>query len=131
MEEAKRKLAEQKEIPKSKSKIIITEEQMPALLEAISGMANKRNIQIGQIRPIRETKKEVKGKKDKVVETKKFSILYIALDLSCEYHNLGLFISDLENTPEFIWVQDIKLNSDNDNYFKQRATVLLKTYVKK
>ncbi len=107
-----------------KPKKIITENQIPSLLQDISKAANNNEVAILQIKPFR-------GQADTVKLGARFSQLLIALELSCGYHNLGKFINELENLQTFVGVQDIKIEPREDNYLKQKVTLTLSTYVKK
>ena len=104
-----------------KDKIIISENQVAPLLQKISDMANKDNVKIMQIKPGKESKA-----KDSSLAT-----LLINLDLVCGYHNLGLFINDIENGLELMAIEGVRIESDPVNYLQQRVNLTVKTYVKK
>ena len=110
----------------SKSSKIIPEGQISGLLQDISSKANKFDIKIGQIRPIRET---VNAKS--AVSGDKFTPILINLDLTCDYHNLGKFINELENSQVFLGVQELKISTQLPDYMKQKVVLVLKTYVTK
>jgi len=122
--EGKQNLKNQKTIIKPSK--IISESQISGLLQDISIQANKLDIQIGQIRPSRET---VNAKN--VVGGNRFTPILISLDLTCDYHNLGKFINGLENSLVFLGVQELKISTQFSDYMKQKATLVLKTYVTK
>ena len=109
-----------------KSSKIISEGQLSWLLQDISSKANKFDIQIGQIRPSRE----VVNPKD-AVGGGKFTPILINLALTCDYHNLGKFINELENSQVFLGVQELKISTQLPDYMKQKVTLVLKTYVTK
>ena len=110
----------------TKSSQIIPEGQISGLLQDISSQANKFDINIVQIRPIRESSnnKPVSGQD-------KFMPLSVQLDLICDYHNLGKFINALENSLVFMGVQELKISTQLPDYLKQRVSLMLKTYVTK
>ncbi|MBI4972858.1 MAG: type 4a pilus biogenesis protein PilO [Candidatus Omnitrophica bacterium] len=120
-QELKTKQDQDKKSASLKAKKIITEDQIPALMEYISNQANQKKVKINQIKPSREAK----------VEPAKSSPLLLTLDLSCDYHNLGAFLNDLENAPEYLAVQDLRITRDTKNDFLQNVSLVLKTYVKK
>ncbi|MCX5668804.1 MAG: type 4a pilus biogenesis protein PilO [Candidatus Omnitrophica bacterium] len=122
--QGKQGLATQKAIARSSK--ILAEGQIPGLLQDISSEANKFNIQIGQIRPSRET---VNAKN--VIAGDKITPILINLDLTCDYHNLGKFINELENLQVFLSVQELKISTQLPDYMKQKVTLVLKTYVTK
>jgi Tfp pilus assembly protein PilO len=108
-------------------KQVISEKDLPDLLEYISEIGNKNNVRIMQIKSSRETKtKEVKP-----LPGVKFILVYISLDIFSNYHNLGVFINALENGDKFIAVHELKIAPDKKDYMRQQANLTLKTYVKK
>jgi len=104
-----------------KNKIIIPESQVALLLQKISDMANKDNVKIMQIKPGKESKAKDSG----------LSTLSINLDLVSSYHNLGLFVNDIENASELMAIEGMRIESDPVNYLQQRVNLAVKTYVKK
>lgn len=112
---------------KAAKKQIISEGELPTLLEDIANIANKNNIRITQIKP----SKEIKAKGEKVLPSTELTVIYIILDLSGSYHNFGNFINELENADKFIAVENIKIARDTKDYLRQNVNLLLRTYVKK
>ena len=105
---------------------ILSEGQISGLLQDISGQANKFDIQIGQIRPLREA-----ANAKNALAGDKFITILINLDLTCSYHNLGKFINQLESMPVFLSVQELKISTQLPEYMKQNVALVLKTYVTK
>lgn len=95
-----------------KAKRLISEGEIPALLENISTLANANKVQIMQMR-------QPKGKEE------------IALELTCGYHALGGFINALENARQMTALQEMKIERNENDYFRHRVTMVLKVYVKK
>lgn len=116
---------EQMQEQSKKAKEIATEGQVPALLEDISRMANQNNVKIMQIKPIREPKAKQAPK-----EFSSYSGLNITLDLSCGYHNLGKFVSDIENSKIFMSLLKLSVaqSADHSNH---NVNMIIYTYVKK
>lgn len=110
-----------------KAKVIITEEELPALLEQISNFANKNNMRIMQIKP----SKDIKSKEDKAVLAAKLTPLFITLDVTGTYHNVGAFVNDLENADQLLIIQELKIRREQTDNLKENASLLVKTYVKK
>lgn len=107
------------------TKRIIQEQQLFSFLKDVSNMANKNNVQIAQMKPLKESKQ------DKTVSAEKFIPILINLDLFCDYHSFGKFINNLENQAIFIAVQNFKITSQSQDYLRQKADLALKTYVTK
>lgn len=97
-------------------KRLILEREIPLLLEKISLTANEYDVKITKILPSRDPKS---------------GFFAISLELVGDYHNLGRFLNDLENAPDFIAVEEIIIKSNANDYFKQNVNLVLKTYVKK
>jgi Tfp pilus assembly protein PilO len=108
-----------------KTKTIISEDEMTGLLQEIFNLANKDNVRIIQIRPLKDPKA-----KEEVMGSQKIMPVAIVMDLSCVYHSLGSFICDLENAEQFLAVQDLKIVRSPGDYMRQNVTLNLKTYVK-
>lgn len=103
---------------------IITESQISGLLQDISSAANKFDVKIIQVRPSRETGKSV-------IPGDKLTPILINLDLICDYHNLGKFINNLENSPVFMGVAELKISARVPDYLKQKVSLVIRTYVSK
>jgi len=109
-----------------KTKTIISEDEMTGLLQGIYNLANKDKVRIIQIRPLKDPQA-----KEEVMGSQKIMPMAILMDLSCAYHSLGSFISDLENAEQFLAVQDFNIVRSPGDYMRQNVTLNLKTYVKK
>jgi len=117
-----------------REKKLISEGQIPLLLQFISDAANRHSVSVMQIKPSKESrgKVESKGKVDTAQGASlKISPVSITLVLSCDYHHLGQFINDLENADDLIVVDEVRIFPDLVNYLNQNVSLLLKTYVKK
>jgi Tfp pilus assembly protein PilO len=130
MQELKNKQATSAKTPSTKAKKIILEEDIPSLLKGISDIANINDVKITQMKPSKEPQaKETKAPGDNI---EGLARLWITLDLTGGYHHLGRFINDLENTEVFMAVENLKITPQNPaDYLKQKASLVLKTYVKK
>lgn len=129
MQDLKSKQVSPGAAPSSEIKKVISEEDTPSLLKAISDAANINDVRITQMKPL----KAAEGKDAKApADTGKLTPLLITLDLTGAYHHLGRFINDLENVEIFIAVENLKITPQGSaDYLKQKAGLVLKTYVKK
>ncbi len=103
---------------------LITESRVSGLLQDISSAANKFDVKIIQIRPSRETGKSV-------IPGDKFTAILINLDLISDYHNLGKFINNLESSPVFMGVAELKISTRMPDYLKQKVSLVIRTYASK
>ncbi|OGX46667.1 MAG: hypothetical protein A3G38_00690 [Omnitrophica WOR_2 bacterium RIFCSPLOWO2_12_FULL_51_8] len=110
----------------SGAKKIISEDKVVLLMEQISSAANKYDVRVAQMRPQKEAR--AKGAKD--AKKEKFTPLTITLDLVCAYHNLGRFLNELENAGIFLTAQEIRIDPQAADYLRQKASVVLRTYVR-
>ena len=106
---------------------IITEAEVGDLLQNISDLANKLDVKILQIRPVKDNVAIA----EKVPGLERFAPLTIVLDTVSDYHQLGKFINSLETGDIYIKISEIKVFAQQGEYFKQKASLVIKTYVKK
>jgi len=111
----------------AKTKKTISEGEIAWILQDVSELANKNNVKITQMKPV----KEPEAKQGKAPLKPKLSPLLITIDLSCGYHDLGRFINSLENAQTFFAVQGVKITPGQNDYLKQKVNLVLKAYVKK
>jgi high-affinity Fe2+/Pb2+ permease len=123
-----RDLKNKKKETLTKSKKIISEQDIGYILQDISVIAKNDDVKITQMRPLKES---TGGKQEKGAAMTGFIPLAINLDLLCDYHHLGKFINDLENAEILFGVEGIRITSQEGNYFQQKVNLILKTYVKK
>lgn len=118
----------QQEAQKSgkKTKKIISEGELTALLQDIFKLANKDNVKINQIKPVRDQKA-----KEEAFGSLKAIPITLVLDISSVYHEFGSFINDLENAEQFLAVQELRILRTKEDYLRQYVSLKLKTYVKK
>ena len=106
----------------------IQEEELPDLLEQISGLANDNNIRIMQIQPFKDSRvKESQVQKEQLNSKP----LLIEIDMLSGYHNLGAFLSGMEGLSAPLVVDKFNMQSDNANPMQHKVELVLRTYVKK
>ncbi len=127
LQDLKNRQAETKQkIGATKLKEIISDDEIPLLLQVISDVAHKNKVKIMQINTARDAKAQ-----EETIAGEKLVPITIKLDLSCTYHSLGSFINALENARQFIELQEMKIMRNPGDYFLENVTLVLKTYVKK
>ena len=112
-----------------KIKKMISEDQIPMLFQKISDIANKYNLKIQELKPAKDTK-EAKTKGSTPAQKSDFNVTLLTLDVLSGYHELGGFLSELENADEFIAVENLKIIPQEEG-FKHSAKILLRAYVSK
>ncbi|OGX15699.1 MAG: hypothetical protein A2166_02920 [Omnitrophica WOR_2 bacterium RBG_13_41_10] len=112
-----------------KIKKMISEGQIPLLFQKISDIANKYNVKIQELKPAKDTK-EAKTKGSTPAQKSDLNATLLTLNALSGYHELGGFLSELENADEFIAVENLKIIPQKEG-FKHSVKILLKTYVSK
>ncbi len=108
-------------------KLLVSEEEdISALIENISHLADSSDIKITQIKP------EMDMDEKKFVGTKedKFSQIEIQIVAKSDFHQLGSFVSKIESAKNFLKFTSLELETDNRNYFIQNVNLSLISYVR-
>lgn len=121
----KLKQARLKEETSVNAKKIITQNELPTIIEQISSLANKNSVKIMEIKPVRE-----QGGQDKGNIKAKFVPLSVAIDLFADYHRLGAFINDLENSPQLVEVDKLVIANEKTDMQQQKIDLGINVYVK-
>lgn len=106
-----------------KNKKIIKESEIVNLLQTVSSIANRNNVQIEQMKSAKESQP--------ARAQDQFMPLLITLDLVADYHRFGKFISELENDQIFIAVHSFRMSLQGTDSLRQRVNLVLRTYVTK
>ena len=104
------------------------EEELPALLENLSTMAQNTDIKITKIFPTKdaETAADPKAAKSGIYQEKGISI-----NAQCGYHQLGTFISEMEGAERFMEISDITIESVKTTPKRHNVQLIVKTFVLK
>lgn len=102
-------------------KTLPIEEGIPGLLESLSEMARKANMRIAGIVPV--------GTKELKAEKRVYKEIPIMINAKAGYHELGRFLTSLENSDRFIKVADIHIKSSAATPLKHDVELLVVTYV--
>ncbi|MFA5117918.1 MAG: type 4a pilus biogenesis protein PilO [Candidatus Omnitrophota bacterium] len=125
----KMKASPVKPVSAVKKKRLLTDAEVPSLLQEIYSLAGKNKVNIIQVKPVKELSTQALDPK-KAAQAPKAVPVNISLDIAGNYHYFGAFINDLENSESFISVEEVKLTQSTDNYLLQKASLILRTYVK-
>lgn len=102
-------------------KMLPTEQEIPALLENLSDMAKNSNIKIVGIMPV--TVKEDTIRKASVYQEKP-----ILINAKSGYHELGKFLSNMENAGRFMKVSDIQIKANAQAPKRHDVELMVLTY---
>jgi len=118
----KKKVDEYKDKIELYEKKLPAQQEIPSLLENLSKMARNANISIIGITPV--DLKPQKGKKNLV-----YKEIPILITARSGYHELGRFLSNLENGDRFMKVVDISIKANSATPKKHDVELMVYTYV--
>ena len=101
---------------------LISQQEIPSLLENLSKMAKNANITIVSITPV--TSNSQKEAKSQVYEE-----IPILITAKSGYHELGHFLSNLENGDRFMKIINISVKTNTTAPKKHDVELMVHTYV--
>lgn len=103
------------------------EEEFPALLESLSRMAQSTDVKITKILPVKDTEVQASEKSTpRIYQEQK-----ILINAQCGYHQLGTFISELENAERFMEISDITIESLKTAPRRHNVQLIVTTFILK
>ena len=109
----------------SYEKRLPAEQEIPSILENLSNMAKGSNVKILGIAPVQVSAKEAAAKN----LGKIYKEIPILINAKSGYHELGIFLSNLENANRFMKVVDIEVKSSKASPKKHDIELIVCTYV--
>lgn len=100
------------------------EQEIPNFLESISDMAKDANIKILGITPAPPSFKEPLAQKSKI-----YREMPVLIAAKSGYHELGNFLSSLENADRFMKVVDIDIKSNRSTPKKHDVELVISTFI--
>lgn len=126
MEPLKKKLGDYKEKVELYEKRLPVEHEIPSLLESLSNMAKDSNIKITSIMPVASYSKEGATTRPQGGIYQEIPILITA---KSGYHELGYFLSNLENSDRFMKVVDIGIRANSTSPKRHDIDLMVCTYI--
>lgn len=103
------------------------EEEFPVVLESLSDMAKNADVKITKILPVKNSATF----SEENIKSGTYNQKEISIDAQCGYHQLGEFITALENAERFMEVSDIKIEAGKANPKRHNVQLIVKTFVLK
>ena len=97
------------------------EQEMPSLLEELNSMAKKSNLDIISITP---SAPRVEG-----AQRAAYQEFLIKVSARCGYHELGNFLTDLENADRFMKLVDISIKANENTPKRHSVELMVATYI--
>jgi len=102
---------------------IISESELSLLIEELSNLANRNNLEISLIKPNKDNKPPV--------DLADFSSYLIQLNLKSNYYHLLEFLKNIEENRIFMSIESLDISQNPKDIFKHNINLTLRTYVKK
>ena len=99
--------------------------ELPELLEHLSAVAEKSEVQIVEISPTRVIQEDKKEPSSAIYE-----VLPIDLTARSGYHELGAFINQLENSERIFSVKNIEIKADPSDPKRHHVALVVETFVR-
>ena len=109
----------------SYEKRLPAEQEIPSILENLSTMANGSNVKIIGIAPVQVSAKEAAAKNIGKI----YKEIPILINAKSGYHELGIFLNNLESADRFMKVVDIEVRSSKASPKKHDTELIVCTYV--
>lgn len=104
---------------------ILTQQEIPMILENISRLANKAGVQVNQIMPLRESQKKVLQ-----AQEASYFILPIFVQGQADYHAIGRFFNHIETNDVFLMVESFDISHDNLNTKRHSLRTVIFVFLK-
>ncbi|OIO37972.1 MAG: hypothetical protein AUJ71_04165 [Candidatus Omnitrophica bacterium CG1_02_49_16] len=92
-------------------KCFIALDEMPSFLENISKLAQDSGVQVTALQPLERTEKAGNSKKKGTLNSSPYPAVLIRLNASGGTHEIGKFLSCLENSATCIKIKDVKISA--------------------
>ncbi len=114
--------ATKKRLAEAESHLVASNE-LPALLENLSALAQDSGVKIISLKPI-----ETVAKTEKAENVRRYHSIPIEINALSGTHELGKLLSKLESGPTFFRVTDIKITADSANIRRHSILLGLETF---
>lgn len=96
--------------------------EVPQILKELNQIAEHLKIKFVSVNPLERVKTPLPEGEELLIQ------LPIKVKLQCGYHELSIFINQIENLPRFTKITDLKLKSDSRNIWTHQAELVVTTY---
>lgn len=96
--------------------------EVPQMLKEFNQMAERLKIKIVSVNPLEERETLVPGSEQFLLEVP------IRIKLQCGYHEVGVFINQIENSPRFMRITELKINASPQEVWTHQAELVVTSY---
>ncbi|MBN2096909.1 MAG: type 4a pilus biogenesis protein PilO [Candidatus Omnitrophica bacterium] len=95
---------------------------VPQLLKELNQIAERLKIKISSVTPFSREETLLPGKTELLLQTP------LKIKMQCGYHELGIFINRVENSPRFMEITGLKINADSKDIWQHQVELELVSY---
>ena len=116
------------EINGIKTRVAYYQQKLPALadipqiLKELNQIAEGLKIKFDSVNPLERKESFLPGDEELLIE------IPIRIKMQCGYHQLGIFINQLENSTRFMKIMELKLNANARNVWEHRVELVISSY---
>jgi len=96
---------------------------IPQILKELNRIGERLKIKFVSIHPLEREETLLPGGEESLLQ------IPIKLNLKCGYHQLGIFINELESPPRFMKIRELKINADPKNVWVHQAELVITSYI--
>lgn len=113
---------------------------IPAIFQEISRIASESKIKILRMEPVKESKENtptaimpsmpgMPQQQQPRIGSTIYTEVPIKIEASGNYHDLGMFINNLENASNFMKVNELEIDASSENIYRHRINLIIVAYV--
>lgn len=95
---------------------------VPQILKELNQMAEPLRIKIVSVNPLAKEEISLPGGEEFIFQVP------IRISLKCGYHQLGIFINKIENSPRFMKIADLKINAVSRDIWAHDIELVITSY---
>ncbi|MCQ9208018.1 MAG: type 4a pilus biogenesis protein PilO [Omnitrophica bacterium] len=96
--------------------------EMPQILKELNQMAERLKVKIVSVNPLEREETVLPGSEEFLLETP------LRIKLQCGYHQLGVFINQIENSTRLMKISELKISSDSRDIWTQQVELVVTNY---
>jgi Tfp pilus assembly protein PilO len=96
---------------------------IPQILKELNRIGERLKIKFVSIHPLEREETLLPGGEESLLQ------IPIKLNLKCGYHQLGIFVNELESPPRFMKIRELKINTDPKNVWMHQAELVITSYM--
>ena len=104
------------------SRKLASKVDVPQILKELNQIAERLNIKFVSVKPLERKKAMLPGSEEFLLLTP------ITIKLQCGYHQLGIFINQIENSPRLMKISTLKITANARNIWEHQVELAITSY---